>query len=272
MNITIVSGSRADHGLLMWPTKLLKEDSYFSVAEVKVWGTTPAQSLTYMTEHLSANRPDMLLLLGDRFEIMAAAWAAHLLRVPIAHIGGGDTTLGSYDDAMRDCISRMATVHLTTSAEAQHRLRYAIAENVHLVGNPGADYIMHAPWRDASMPKIQKPYVLVAYYPETIDGTVDLAAVNEAIAGRPAIWMKCNPDRGAERIPGKWEFGRNEFLSILANCDEFIGNSSAIFYEAPVLGVKTRLIGKRQQGRVVPLNDGKASERIRDILKAWRPS
>jgi hypothetical protein len=115
--------------------------------------------------------------------------------------------------------------------------------------------------------RFPKPYVLVAYYPETIDGTVDQAVVDAAIAGRKAIWISPNRDAGSEKIPGTWNFGHDQFLSVLANCEEFIGNSSAMLYEAPELGVKCRMIGKRQRGRTIPWSDGHASERIVKILK-----
>ena len=264
MKITVVTGSRADYGLLEWPIKLLKEDPFFQVEIVKVWNFTFSEAYEQI---IAGSRPDVLMLLGDRYEILACATAAHLQRIPIAHIGGGDVTEGSYDDAMRDAISRMASIHFVTSTSAMARLTHMGYRNVHLVGSPGIDYIKHAPWRELGTPAIEKPYVLVAYYPETIDGTIDLDAVNEAIAGRKAIWIKCNPDRGAEKIPGTWEFSHAQFLSVLANCEEFIGNSSALLYEAPELGVKTRMIGKRQKGRVIPWGDGHASERIIKVLK-----
>lgn len=265
MNLAVITGSRADYGLLEWPLKVLRDDPYFAVAEVNIWNHTPTTALQAMSAYCENSRPDWMLLLGDRFEIMAAAWAAHLWRVPIAHIGGGDVSEGSYDDAMRDCISRMASLHFVTSFPARARMERLGYRNVHLVGNPGIDYIRNADWRK---PWTGDPYVLVAYYPETIDDTVDLQAVEAAISGRTAIWVSQKPDRGAERIHVGTTYMHDDFLNLLANCEEFIGNSSAIFYEAPELGVKCKLIGKRQKGRVQAWGDGKASERIRDILKA----
>lgn len=148
------------------------------------------------------------------------------------------------------------------------RLRSLGYSPLHLVGNPGLDYIRHADWKRPR--EIAEPYVVVAYYPETIDGTIDIAAVNEAIAGRKAIWISPNPDAGAEKLPEGYSFSHADFLNLLVYAEEFIGNSSAMFYEAPELGVKCRVIGKRQQGRVKAWGDGHASERIRDALKAWR--
>lgn len=269
MNISVISGSRADAGLLEWPLKCLREDPFFDVAEVRIWGHTAAQALEAMSAHLVWNTPDYVLLLGDRYEILSAAIAAHLQRIPIAHIGGGDVSQGSYDDAMRDCISRVASLHFATSADSVARLHSLGYSSVHLVGNPAIDYIRHSGWQQPR--PTQERYVVVAYYPETIDDTVDLEAVEAAIAGRQAVWITPNPDRGSERIPPGRIFSHADFLNLLVYADEFIGNSSAMFYEAPELGVKTNIIGKRQQGRVVPWGDGRASERIIEILKNNAP-
>lgn len=265
MKITIVTGSRADAGLLEWPIKTMQEDGFFQGQILKIWGATFDQAFRTCTDSFTADRPDLMLCLGDRFEILAAATAAHLLRVPIAHIGGGDVTEGSYDDAMRDAISRFASVHFVTSTSAMARLSGMGFRNVHLVGNPGIDFIRGADWRKER--PIAEPYVVVAYYPETIDGTVDLGAVSDAVAGRKAIWIAPNPDRGSELIPATETYPHAEFLNLLAHCEEFIGNSSAMLYEAPELGIKTRMIGRRQKGRTIPFGDGFASARMVNILK-----
>lgn len=269
MKILIVSGSRADLGLLHYPELRLREDGH-DVKLVRGGGELGygfAPMFTATAQRLEQDKPDMVLLLGDRWDILAAATAAHLKRIPIAHIAGGDISEGSYDDAMRDCISRMATIHFATSESSAARLKWRGYKNVHMVGNPAVDYLMHADWRRPRA--IPEPYVLVAYYPETIDDTVDLEAVNAAINGRRAVWVGPNPDRGAERIPSTDSYSHDAFLNLMVNADEFIGNSSAMFYEAPFLGVKTTLIGKRQRGRVVPFGDGKASERIAEVLRTW---
>ncbi len=268
MNICIVTGSRADLGLLHYPTKLLQEDSYFKGQVLNLWGCSFVDAYGHANAFFTTERPDMILVLGDRFEILAAGTAAHLQRIPIAHIGGGDVTEGSYDDAMRDAISRMSALHFVTSFAAMARLTSLGYRNVHLVGNPAVDYIRHADWKRER--PIAEPYVVVSYQAETIDDTVDLGAVNAAINGRQAVWISPNPDRGSERIAAGESYSHDRFLNLLVHCEEFIGNSSAMFYEAPELGVKCRLIGKRQRGRVVPWGgDGKASERIRDVLRLW---
>lgn len=273
MRILIVSGSRADLGLLHCPSKRLEEDG-FELFNNMLHGFSYENAFTHVQHWLEVIKPHVMLILGDRWEILAAATAAHLQRIPIAHIGGGDVTEGSYDDAMRDCISRMATIHFATSFASAARLVSLGYRNVHLVGNPGVDYIMHEAWQRER--EIAEPYVLVSYQPETLDDTVDLKAVNDAIGGRNAVWISPNPDRGSERIQQGVSYSHDRFLNLMLHCEQFIGNSSAILYEAPFLkpgGVPCRMIGKRQRGRVIPWGgEGRASERIRDVLRLWPSS
>lgn len=271
MKVLILSGSRADLGILHYPTERMRADPFFEVTALSVQRVGFAGAFQAAEQILNEIKPDLLFILGDRWEIMAAATAAHLQRIPIAHLGGGDVTEGSYDDAMRDCISRMASIHFTTSTVATARLSAMGCRNVWFVGNPAVDYITHAAWQRPRA--IEGEYVVVAYYPETIDDTVDLRAVDRAISGRRAIWVSPNPDRGAERIPEGNSYSHDEFLNLMYHCTEFIGNSSAIFYEAPFLkpgGVPCSLIGKRQRGRCIPWGgEGRASERIVDALKRF---
>ena len=281
--ILVVSGSRADYGLLEWPVKVLREDGAFEVEVMKIWGHSVSEAFD-QCQWGGVVPPDLILLLGDRYEILAAATAAHLQRIPIAHIGGGDVTEGSYDDAMRDCISRMASIHFVTSTSAMARLSHMGFRNIHLVGNPGIDYIRHAGWKGPR--PIAEPYVVVSYQAETIewDGFFDGYDLNELHKSLPSVgkivWIMPNPDLGSDGIRAYIEQGRKEpnhiihdflphaeFLNLLAHCEEFIGNSSAMLYEAPELGIKTRMIGKRQRGRTIPWGDGEASNRIVNILK-----
>ena len=260
--VLVITGSRADRGLMAWPVKKLREDGSFDVKEVDAY---------------SYFEGDLALMLGDREEILTAAVACHLKRLPIAHIAGGDVTEGSYDDAMRDCISRMASIHFVTSTSAMARLTHMGCKNVHLVGNPGIDYIRHANWKKDR--PFAGPYVVVNYQVETIDGTTELGKVRTAVGDRRAIYIMPNPDRGSEQLAEDIrEIARgsdvvlqglphDEYMNLIYHCDELIGNSSSMLYEAPELGVKTRMVGKRQRGRTIPMGDGHASERIVKILK-----
>lgn len=281
MNIAIITGSRADFGLLEWPLKVLREDSYFKVAEWRMWGATADQAMGVTAAHLKSSRPDVVMLAGDRFEIMAAAMACHLERVPVAHLCGGDVTEGSYDDAMRDCISRMASIHFVTSTSAMARLTAMGLRNIHLTGSTGIDFIKHGDWKNAR--PIAEPYVVVSYQAETIDRIIDWTLIDRYVAGLSrVIYIMPNVDSGSAEIRGIIErrvaaspefcsvhenLAHADFLNLIYHSTEFIGNSSAMLYEAPEMGVKTRMIGKRQRGRVIPWGDGNASLRIAKALK-----
>ena len=279
MKLVVVTGSRADWGLLEPVVELMEKDPFFKVEILKIWDFRSWEALRKVSAVIRPSAYKLVLLLGDRFEIMGAAMAAHLARIPIAHIAGGDVTEGSYDDAMRDCISRMATLHFVTSTSAMARLTGLGYQNIHLVGNPGTDVIRAGKWK--SEHPIKGPYVVISYQPETIDGTNEIA---ELIASLPKdktqVFFTSNKDKGADTINHSirehaaqvgaivHEFlPHADFLNLIYHCDEFIGNSSSMLYEAPELGVKIRMVGKRQRGRVIPMGDGKASERIVKILK-----
>lgn len=276
LNVVVLSGSRADYGLLECPIAALQADPFFKVEVRKIWGATLEAAASQ-----SFDGADLLMVLGDRYEILAACTRAHLERVPIAHLCGGDVTEGSYDDAMRDAISRMASIHFVTSTSAMARLTHMGYRNVHLVGNPGLDYIRTMPWKRER--PIAEPYVVVSYQAETIDGTNDIRSVmNKIPEGIYAVFLLPNIDRGSDDIdvairgyvalhPDRasyYEYVPHDyFLNLIYHCDEFIGNSSSMLYEAPELGVKVRMIGKRQRGRVIPWGDGNASKRIVKILR-----
>lgn len=278
LRLVVVTGSRADYGLLEYPLSLLNADPFF---ELDLWNVAGCEFTPIVNTIVHSERPDLIMVLGDRHEIMTTAFIAHLNRIPIAHIGGGDVTEGSYDDAMRDAISRMASIHFVTSTSAMARLTHMGYRNVHLVGNPGIDYIRNMPWK-AGRP-YAKPYVVVSYQPETIDGTNDMDYVIASLpTDRFKVFIMPNPDRGSDEIRDAIEsyvgnhaneavwfesLPHGAFLNLLCHCDEFVGNSSSMLYEAPELSVKTRMIGKRQRGRVMPWGDGHASERIIKILK-----
>lgn len=276
-SVCVVSGSRADRGLLEWPMLALRAAG-FDVELLEIWGVEAYKAQHITRDFLIDVKPNLMMVLGDRFEILNSVIAAHLLRVPIAHIGGGDVTEGSYDDAMRDCISRMASIHFVTSTSAMARLTALGFNNVHLVGNPGIDAIRHKGWK--SNPPFDVPYVVVSYQAETIDGVNEISDVIDSLPVKHKVFLLPNPDRGSEAIADVIrcyserrsdctvydQLPHDQFLNLLFHCDEFIGNSSSMLYEAPELGVRTRMVGKRQRGRTIPWGDGNAARRIAKIL------
>ena len=268
--ILVISGSRADFGLLQPVVDELRRAEAFRVEFFRLMPD----------EALPDPRPDLLLILGDRHEILRVVLAAHLDRIPIAHIAGGDVTEGSYDDAMRDCISRMASIHFVTSTSAMARLSHMGYRNVHLVGNPAVDVIKRGGWK-AERP-FPDPYVVINYQPETL--AADPAQVFRDLlptlpVDKRRVYVLPNSDRGSDEIARIIRdvalpvdrviesVPHGEYLNLLAHCDELIGNSSSMLYEAPELGIKTRMVGNRQKGRTIPWGDGNASKRIANILR-----
>ena len=273
--ILVISGSRADYGLLTPVVEALRKEDWCRVEFFKTDG-----------DHLAnfTPSPDLLIILGDRKEVMRTALEAHLQRIPIAHIAGGDVTKGSYDDAMRDCISRLATIHFPTSNQSAFRLSTmgCVWENTHMIGNLALDYIKHGDWD--TLWEYDKPYIVISYQPETMAAD-PVKTFRDLLPSLPKdikrYYILPNPDRGSDEVealirdialPDDVIVGnlpRAAWLKLLKNCDEFIGNSSSLLYEAPFMGIKTRLVGNRQEGRVIPEGDGNSSQRIVEVLTKW---
>lgn len=269
MRVNIISGSRADAGLLR------------PVYEACRGAGINAVCLSALDE---VEPCDCVVVLGDRHEILKRVIDYHMRRIPIAHLCGGDVTRGSYDDAFRDCISRMATWHFVSNAAADARLLMMGYRNVHFVGATSIDAIKaHKPIR-----RIEEPYVIVSYQPETATGENRIEEVFLSLPkDKLIVFFMPNDDTGSTEISEQIRrFSRSGlcrcivhdyvqhgyYLDLLAYCDEIIGNSSSMFYEAPFLNVKTRVIGRRQLGRVIPEGDGTAGRKIVRILKEWHDS
>lgn len=264
MKVNIISGSRADAGLLQPVYAALLGEEVQCLGALDDWEPC-----------------DCVVMLGDRHEILKRAIDYYMHRTPIAHLCGGDVSLGSYDDAFRDCISRLAKWHFVTNSQAALRLQTLGYKNIHLVGSTSLDVIK----RRVAVRRIEEPYVMVSYQPETATGENRLDEVFLSLpADKLAVFFTPNDDTGSEQIAESIRrFARSgvrrcivhdyvthsHYLDLLAFCDEFIGNSSSMFYEAPFMGVKTRLIGMRQAGRVIPEGDGNSGIKIVRILKEW---
>lgn len=315
--ICVVTGSRAEYGLLHWVLHDLRADPGvdlqivatgmhlapefgLTVREIEadgfvvawrvpmlVAGDTPASvtrsvglGVIGMSEALEALAPDVVLLLGDRFEILAAAQACLLHRVPLAHIAGGDVTEGAVDESIRHAITKMAQVHFVTNDEAGRRLRLMgeDPQRVHVVGSPGLDHLRRCPLLDRpaleaalNAPLLERN-LLVTFHPVTLagdDGRAQFEALlaaldasgphtalwftrpnadtgNRALATRLDEWAAARPDRTRVYT----SLGQQRYLSLMAQVNAVVGNSSSGLYEAPSLGVATVNVGDRQQGRL----------------------
>jgi GDP/UDP-N,N'-diacetylbacillosamine 2-epimerase (hydrolysing) len=238
--------------------------------------TSLGDALQGVVPILEQARPDWLLVLGDRGEQLAAALAALHLEIAIAHLHGGERTLGAVDDTLRDLISRCAHLHLVATETAGRRLEANGEEawRIRVTGAPGLDAIRElAPQPpDATLRAryglpAEGPYLLVLVHPETAAlatsatdlGEVVLEAVLETGLPIVAIWP--NADAGGRAIGRVLEAARPrlsslvpsvphaEYLSLLAGAALMVGNSSSAIIEAPLLRVPAVYVGDRQQGR-----------------------
>jgi UDP-N-acetylglucosamine 2-epimerase (non-hydrolysing)/GDP/UDP-N,N'-diacetylbacillosamine 2-epimerase (hydrolysing) len=224
-------------------------------------------------------RPDLLLVLGDRFEILAAVQAALVARIPVAHIAGGDTTEGAFDEAIRHSITKMSHLHFVTNHVAARRVRQLGEDprTIHLVGSPGLDQIKWLALLDRDQLARELDFtfcrrnLLVTYHPVTLDaGSSDIqfrALLDALDALGPdvgIIFTKPNADTGGRIIINMIDafvtsrsharvytsLGQLRYLSVLAQVDVIVGNSSSGLYEAPTLKKPTVNIGDRQKGRL----------------------
>ena len=244
---------------------------------------TIARTITVFDGYFAAHRPDAVLLLGDRFEIFAVATAAAARHIPIAHISGGDVTLGAADDYFRHCLTKMASLHFPACEEYAARVvRMGEApETVHCVGGLGDENIRSLPLlgKDALAQSLglslARPYALVTYHPETAGGASPAAQFRallralESFDGLDAIFTKANADAGGAAInalideacaqkPGSWaaftSLGVLRYLSAMKYAAAVVGNSSSGVVETPTFRVPAVNIGARQKGRIICAN------------------
>jgi GDP/UDP-N,N'-diacetylbacillosamine 2-epimerase (hydrolysing) len=240
-------------------------------------------------------KPELLLVLGDRFEIFAAAAAATMARLPIAHLDGGELTEGAIDDAFRHCLTKMSHLHLTTTEVYRQRVIQLgeAPERVFCVGSTAIDNILSL--RSMSRSELEadlqislKPKnLLITYYPETlskdsVEGQFSelLAAMDDledtlliftkpaAETGSRAINRMIDEyvERHTDKAVGYVSLGQRRYLSLLRYVDAVAGNSSSGLSEAP--SFRTINIGTRQQGRVKAKSVIECSPTRKSIMQA----
>ena len=222
--------------------------------------------------------PDALVLLGDRYELLAAATAAYFLAIPIVHLHGGEVTQGAFDDAIRHTISQFARVHAVAAPEYAERLIRAGAQpdSVHVVGGLGVDSVHSADnltkneLEAALGIVLEGPLLLVTYHPVTAgkhDTETEIQSLFSALGSFPEATVvftlpNADPEHDViakalqEVVKGKedWHLfsslGATTYLSLLTQASAVVGNSSSGLTEAPILRVPTVNIGPRQDGRL----------------------
>ncbi|MDB5599496.1 MAG: hypothetical protein JWN71_1540 [Xanthobacteraceae bacterium] len=314
LNICVVSGGRADYGLLTPVLRALNADAAFALslvltgqhlvaeqgdtaARVRADGFAVAaevdmgldgdnavaitqaagRALGGIAGILDKLKPDLMLLLGDRYEILCCALAASLARIPIAHIAGGDVTEGAFDDAFRHAITKLAHLHFVTNSDAARRVRQLGEEaaRVHVVGSPGLDLVRmtKVPAREAFFASVdlepRAVNVIVTFHPVTLadDSLSQLDELLAALAQLPdaaILFTGSNADPDGRRIDARVQqfvaghpaarfvasLGAENYFAALTHMDVVVGNSSSGLYEAPSFGVPTVNIGDRQKGRL----------------------
>ncbi len=239
-------------------------------------------------------KPDLLVVLGDRFEILAATAAALVSRIPVAHIHGGEVTEGAYDDAIRHSITKMSNLHFVSTEKCRKRV-IQLGEDpnsVFLVGGLGVDAINNVELftREELQAKLGMKFLekslLITFHPETL-GDKDPAAqfkellyALELLEDTTLVFTMPNADTGGKEIAKLIEqfvetninayyfksLGQRKYFSTVAQVDGVIGNSSSGILEVPIFKKGTINIGDRQKGREQALSIIDC-EPERDILR-----
>lgn len=221
-------------------------------------------------------RPDLLVVLGDRFEMCAAAVAAVPMLIPLAHIHGGEVTEGAIDEQFRHAITKMAHLHFVSTADHGRRVRQMGEEawRVTVSGAPGLDALAaHTPLPKAELESriglfLDDAPLLVTFHPTTLDVEAAEAQVGELLAAvvatlRPVVFTYPNADAGSSPILGALRrcvdsapraalvanLGTAAYFSLMARAAAMVGNSSSGLIEAPSFHLPVVNVGSRQQGR-----------------------
>lgn len=309
--ICIITGTRADWGLLSPIAKALNENSDAELQIIATnmhlleqYGYTARQIeddgfhidkkvavnpksdtiemmatiLTGTAEALRELKPDLVVILGDRFEMMSAATACTILRLPVAHIAGGTISEGAIDDSIRHCISKMSHIHLTETEESRQRV-IQLGENPENVHNVGAIGVWSITQRENANVKdvcarvglpVGENTLAVTFHPSTLDNTPAkeqfsnlLKALDEHHECNIVFTYPNNDPYGegiielidnyvrthTHRAVAHASLGQKLYFNLLEHCGAVVGNSSSGIVEAPSFGIPTLNIGMRQNGR-----------------------
>lgn len=243
--------------------------------------TSMGLGMIAFAEVLERRRPDLLVVLGDRFEILSAAAAALPLRVPVAHIHGGEATFGALDEQVRHAVTKLSHLHFVATAEYARRVEQLGEEpwRVTVSGAPGLDAIARAPrLSDAELSRrvgldVTRPTLVVTFHPPTLEdgdpaAQVDAVLATVARTGLQIVLTAPNADAGGQAVAARMEefvalhplarlvksLGTPAYLSLLARARAMVGNSSSGILEAPSFALPVVNVGSRQAGRLRAAN------------------
>lgn len=328
--ICVITGSRADYGLLRWiiqgvkddpelklqiiatgmhlsstfglTYKVIEEDGFRVDAKVEILGSSDSSvaiaesmglALAGTAKVLNELKPDLVVVLGDRFEIFAATAAALVAKIPVAHLHGGETTAGSFDEALRHSITKMSHLHFVAVDEYRDRVIQLGEDpkNVFLVGGLGIDSIKNLPLLSREELenqlgiKLRQKSLLITYHPVTLDTELPEQQMKELLSAlsqlrdTTLIFTMPNADTGGqvlirtiEEFVGQNEnakvftsLGQRTYLSCISHVDGVIGNSSSGITEVPSFKKGTINIGDRQRGRIQAASVINCKPRAKDI-------
>lgn len=332
--IAVITGSRAEYGLLYWLMKDIVADPAFELQLIVTGMHLSSEfGLTYrrietdgftiagkIESLLSSDtgvgiaksvglgvigfadlfdqlKPDMVLVLGDRFEILAAAQAALFARIPIAHLYGGEVTAGAYDEAIRHSITKMAHVHFVAHETYRKRVIQLgeLPQRVFTVGLLAFEHLKRSEWlnRQALERTLNftfgKLTFLVTFHPTTLgmdNPETEVMTLLHALDEFPQatiIFTKANADEGGRKINAilqRYVFkhnsrtilfdnlGSQKYLSVMKIANVVIGNSSSGLIEAPALGKPTINMGDREKGRLLAPSVLSCAVDSQEIVKA----
>ncbi|MEG9482362.1 UDP-N-acetylglucosamine 2-epimerase [Mannheimia sp. HC-2023] len=313
-NIAYITGSRAEYGIVKRLLKKLEQDPEINFSLVVTamhldpqYGNTVtvieqdgfditaripltlnsennqtiihsmAECLDRFGQHFQHHKYDAVIVLGDRYEMLAVATAAAMHNLPLIHLHGGEQTLGNYDEFIRHCITKMSKLHLTSTEEYRQRVIQMgeLPENVVNTGSLGAenslDLVLPAKAELVEQLGVPNtPYFLVVFHPETLTDVSVLDQIDallnafEQFKGKyQFVFIGSNSDTNSEQIYARFKAYTDEnqfkfftsvkpeeYLALIKYSQGLIGNSSSGLIEAPSCGVGTINIGNRQQGRV----------------------
>ena len=322
MNICVVTTTRADYGLLKpligrflddgtFCVKIvatgthLSENGFQTAAEIAILPDEKdslavpkcmANAIVKFSEYFQIDRPDFVLLLGDRYETFAIASAAYNARIPIIHLCGGDTTEGALDEAYRHSITKMSYLHFVSNEDARRRVIQLgeEPERVFNVGSLGIENALHEPLmsveeleRDLHF-RLGRSYAVVTFHPVTLEADTAEAQCRELMQALEKredfryIITKSNADENGGRINKLWDeygeerdnvyvtesLGMKRYLSAVSHARMVIGNSSSGLSEVPAFHVPTINIGDRQKGRLRGKSVLDCKPEKADILRA----
>ena len=292
----LISEKEINFGLIVTGSHLLKKFGYTfnditpkirrkAVAKIKVLEstakTTMIKNIGYLIEKFSSNfkklKPDLVIVLGDRYEIFSAATSCHLLQIPLTHIHGGEVTSGALDDGFRHSITKFSDLHFTSSVAHRKRV-IQLGEQPRKVFNVGPmvlDNFLDLKFLSKTILRKKlkilsaKKDFLVCFHPETIGNKNNLETLNNLIMKMKDfkdynfIFTASNNDPGGEKLNSAIKknakmyenfyffdsLGSQLYYSLLHSCDGLIGNSSSGIIESPLFKRFSLNIGSRQEGR-----------------------